>query len=364
MMPHDNDTLLQTYRKMVQEGELHHSPQQNLVIEQLQILSHRLEHYTPPPETSFFASLFGEQQTALKGLYIFGGVGSGKTMLMDLFFEHINYAQKQRLHFSAFMEYIHQQIKEVRKLSQADPITLVADHFIQHTTLLCLDEFQVTDITDAMLLDRLFQSLFQKGLVLVTTGNIAPQNLYASGLNRMLFLPFIDLLEEHMDIIELETGQDFRRTSITTQTVWFLAPHAESNEPYLKLWHSLINGLEANTDRLIVNEHPLPKPIAYEKIARFSFAALCSQDLGKADYLAIAKHYNTLFIDDIPMMKAENINEARRFTWLIDTLYDQKVTLIASAQVLPDELFVFGSTAQEFKRTASRLIEMSQNHLI
>ncbi len=359
MTPTQQNTPLQTYREMVQTGQLQYSPAQNLVMEKLQLLSNRLLHYTPPKELGFLGSLFGKQQDFLGGLYIFGGVGSGKTMLMDLFYASLNFPQKDRLHFSAFMEQVHSLIKKFRAQDNDDPITAVAEHISQQTVLLCLDEFQVTDITDAMILGRLFQALFGRGLVLVTTGNIAPHNLYTDGINRPLFLPFIDLIEKYTDVIELQSHKDYRRDAIGQDTLWYIAPDAKTNTPYLEQWQRMSAGFTPSAQILWVNGRNLEISLAAGKVARFTFDQICGQPLGRADYLAISQNYSVLFIDDIPVIDQDNLNEARRFTLLVDTLYDANILLVASAHADPDALFPQGRTAEEFKRTASRLIEMS-----
>ncbi len=357
-------TPISQYRALLQADVLQYDSAQNLVIESLQLLSNRLQHYTLPTKAGFMSSLFGKQNEVLKGLYIFGGIGSGKTMLMDLFFASVQIPNKKRYHFSTFMEKIHHDIKEARALSPEDPIQIIADNFIKEATLLCLDEFQVTDITDAMILSRLFEALFSQGLVLVTTGNIAPQNLYAEGLNRALFLPFLDLIALHMDIIELETGKDYRRQGLQEQSLWHIAPRAHENAPYLAQWRKLTAGFTPVPETLRVNGRTLTVPLAAGKIARFRFEDLCAHALGRADYLAIAQKYTTVFIDDIPILQPEQSNEAQRFIVLIDTLYDENITLVASAHGQPDALYKQGKGAEAFKRTASRLLEMRHNRAV
>ena len=258
------------------------------------------------------------------------------------------------------MEHIHNLIKKFRAQGSDDPIHDVAEHISQKTVLLCLDEFQVTDITDAMILGRLFEALFAHGLVLVTTGNIAPQNLYKDGINRPLFLPFIDLIEKYTDVIELESYKDYRRDAIGGNTLWYISPNAETNTPYLEQWQRMTAGFTPSPQTLRVNGRNLLIPLVAGKVARFTFLQICGQPLGRADYLAISQNYNTLFIDDIPIINKDNLNEARRFTLLVDSLYDANVLLVASAFAKPDALFPQGRTAEEFKRTASRLIEMSR----
>jgi cell division protein ZapE len=302
----------------------------------------------------------------IRGLYVWGSVGRGKTMLMDMFFDAAPQRRKRRAHFHAFMVDVHRRIHEWRQAKKAgkargdDPIQPVADALAREARLLCFDEFSVTDIADAMILGRLFEALFARGVVIVATSNVEPSRLYEGGLNRALFLPFIDLLGQSMEIVHLDARTDFRLEKIGGSPVYYTPAGEAARASMDDIFHRLTGKAHGEPAVLPVLGRQLTVPEAADHVARFSFGQLCAQPLASADYLALAENYHTVFIDDIPVMAAHMRNEAKRFINLIDTLYDQHVKLVASAEAEPARLYTGtqGREAFEFERTASRLIEM------
>jgi cell division protein ZapE len=311
-------------------------------------------------------------QSRIKGLYICGDVGRGKTMLMDLFFEASPVLRKRRAHFHEFMLDVHERVHALRqkmKLGEyagADPIELAAADLAREAWLLCFDEFHVTDIADAMILGRLFAQLFARGVVLVATSNVEPAELYKDGLNRALFLPFIRMLEDNTDVVRLSSRTDFRLEKLAGMRVGYVPADAAADAALDRAWHRLTRGRNGETQELPLKGRSVRVPRAAMGVARFSFSDLCEQPLGAADYLRIAREYHTIILDHVPVMTFETRNAAKRFVILIDTLYDLNVKLIASAEAEPDGLYRGdeGFEVLEFRRTASRLIEMrSQDYL-
>ncbi|WP_131196583.1 cell division protein ZapE [Lichenihabitans psoromatis] len=317
-------------------------------------------------EGSMLSRLFGKKPDAPRGLYIFGDVGRGKTMLMDLFFDLAPVPRKRRVHFHAFMAEVHARIHAWRQRKKQgegagdDPIAPVADMVAGEARLLCFDEFAVTDIADAMILGRLFTRLFAAGVTVVATSNVDPGDLYKDGLNRALFLPFIALLQERMDVLRLEARTDFRLLKLTRSSTYLVPVDAAAHSALSHMFLDL-TGTETGQpgDLPLLGRH-LHVPEAAGGVARFSFADLCEQPLGAADFLAIAQAFHTVVIDGIRIIAASERNVAKRFITLIDTLYDRHVKLLASAEAEPQDLYVAdeGREAFEFDRTVSRLIEM------
>ena len=355
------------YRELVEAGRLEADPAQIALIERLDGLATRLEGYTPRAAPSAFERLIGARQVeAPRGLYIFGPVGRGKTLLMDLFFDAAPVKAKRRVHFHAFMADVHARLHHWRALRKAgevsgdDPIAPAAVALAAQAWLLCFDEFSVRDIADAMILGRLFAQLFALGVVVVATSNVAPDDLYSDGLNRTLFLPFIALMRERMDIFALEARTDFRLEKLTRAPVFYSPADAAARIALDDAFKRLTGCQRGEPLRIELLGRALEAPEVFDGVARFSFDDLCRRPLGAPDYLAIAQRFHTVLIDDIRVMSADQRNEAKRFINLIDTLYDQRVKLIASAEAEPAALFVGkdGAEAIEFERTASRLIEM------
>jgi len=356
------DGPLARYREKVASGALHDDNAQRLAVEKLQLLHNRLEGYDPARPGRVGLARFGwgrERITAsdIPGLYLFGGVGRGKSMLMDLFFEGAPVARKRRVHFHAFMQSVHSGIAAARANGSDDPIAPVGDEIAANAALLCFDEMQISDITDAMIVGRLFERLFAAGVIVVTTSNRPPDDLYKDGLNRQLFLPFIEQIKARLEVYHLESPHDHRQNRLQGQKTYLSPLGPAAKEVLDEAWETLAAGPGEVLE--------LPRPGRVLRIAAFrngvardSFAALCSAALGPGDYLALAAAIRVLILDDIPLLSRAKNNEAKRFVTLIDALYEGKVRLIASAAAEPDDLYPEGAGAFEFQRTASRLSEM------
>jgi cell division protein ZapE len=368
-----SETFATRYAALIAAGEIEVDAGQALLARRLAELARRVDRRRLAQKSSSLGWLFGRRDSAaapLKGLYIYGEVGRGKTMLMDVFFTTSPVNRKRRAHFHEFMADVHERVHVYRQESKngdgEDPIRRAAAAIAEESFLLCFDEFHVTDIADAMILSRLFTRLFELGVVVVATSNLPPQELYKDGLNRALFLPFIALLEKHCDVVRLEARTDFRLEKLTGMPVWYVPADAKAKAALDEAWRRLAGGRAGAPCELTVKGHAVRVPEAAMGLARFSFEELCAQPLAAADYLKIAHEFHTLIIDGIPVMDYVHRNEAKRFIILIDTLYDNSVKLIASAAAQPDALYTGdqGFEVQEFKRTVSRLIEMrSQSYL-
>lgn len=303
-------------------------------------------------------SLFQRGRAVPRGIYLCGEVGRGKTMLMDLYFTVAKTAPKQRWHFHAFMSAVHERIGEARKGAHGDPMPAVAASIAAEARLLCLDELHVTDIADAMILGRLFTGLFERGVVAVATSNSPPDQLYWNGLNRQLFLPFIELIAQHMEVVELLSAKDYRLDKLSLEQL-YITPAGPAATAALDLQFQRLTGEHTpGPQHLEVKGRKLHVPQAAAGVARFCFDDLCRQPLGPLDYLHIAHAFHTVVVDGIPVLSPDERNEARRFIHLIDTLYDRRVCLIASAGAEPAHLYPKGEGSKLFERTASRLIEM------
>ena len=305
-----------------------------------------------------FSSRGDAEEGAQKGLYLYGGVGRGKSMLMDLFFETAPVERKRRAHFHAFMQEVHKGIDAARSGGAPDPIQPVAEKIAAEATLLCFDEMQVTDIADAMILGRLFDKLFDEGVVVVITSNRHPSDLYKDGLNRQLFLPFIDRLCGELDIHHLDGPTDFRLARLHGLEIYHspLGPVADAAMD--QAWDEVTEGATGAPLSLEVSGRQVTVPRYASGVGRAEFEELCGQPLGAADYMAITERVRTLFIDRIPRLSRANYDRAKRFVTLIDTLYEAKIHLVCSADAEPDNLYEEGEGAFEFERTASRLMEM------
>jgi len=359
--------IAEHYAARVAAGEIESDPGQLHAVGRLSRLERELGEYHPPEKSGALGWLMARRPVAApRRLYFWGDVGRGKTMLMDLFFAEATATKKRRVHFHEFMAEVHERIQHFRhqlkygEVAGLDPIQLTAREISQETTLLCFDEFIVTDIADAMILGRLFEKLFELGLVLVATSNAAPHELYKDGLNRALFVPFIRLIEEKLEVVHLEARTDFRLEKLSGVAVWHVPADAKAHAAIDFAWLRLAGPSGGAPMELPHLGRTIHIPKAGGGAARFTFDDLCLKPLGASDFVDIAQTFHTLVVENIPVIAAEHRNEAKRLILLIDTLYDNSVKLIASAAAEPDRLYLGtdGFENFEFHRTASRLIEM------
>jgi cell division protein ZapE len=363
------------YAALVAAGEIERDGAQEDAVARLGRLNERLAMHRLARKSSSLGWLFGqrvEPGEELKGLYIWGEVGRGKTMLMDMFFAACPVQRKRRAHFHQFMLDVHERLNAYRhkvKYGETiadDPVHLTADDLAEQAWVLCFDEFHVTDIADAMILGRLFTRMFEHGVVVVATSNVEPDELYQDGLNRALFLPFIGLLTQRLEVLRLEARTDFRMEKLAGVKVWHVPADAAADRAIDAAWRRLTGGRDGQALDLVVKGHHLHVPCAAMGGARFGFHDLCGQPYGAIDYLRIAHEFHTVVIDHVPVMTFADRNEAKRFIALIDTFYDAGVKLIASAAAEPGALYRAseGYEVNEFKRTASRLIEMGSTEYL
>jgi cell division protein ZapE len=350
--------LLEQYERRVALGEIEPDAAQREAAVRLDALASALEDWRPAGRGGLLSSLFRPRTAPPRGLYIHGAVGRGKTMLMDLFFETVAFTPKRRLHFHEFMGEVHERIQRGRATTDGDPIPFVAGEIAAETGLLCFDELTITDIADAMILARLFKALFERGLVVVATSNAPPERLYWNGLNRQLFLPFIALIQAHLDVLELRSAKDFRLDKLAGRPLYFTPCDAKAKAEIDAHWARLTGNHPGAPTSVEVKGRQVAVPLASMGVARFGFADLCEKPLGAVDYLHIAHAFHTVIVECIPVLTPARRNEARRLIHLIDTLYDNRNSLIASAEAEPDHLYPHGDGADLFERTASRLMEM------
>jgi cell division protein ZapE len=369
MLPTSQTSFHTQYQALISSGAIEPDAAQAEVADAFAALERRLTNYKPSRKNGLLGRLFADKNGGPpRGLYIHGEVGRGKTMLMDLFFQSSPVEHKRRAHFHEFMADVHERIYAYRqeasrgKLANGgDVIALTANAIFEEAWLLCFDEFHVTDIADAMILGRLFAKLFELGTVVVATSNVAPQDLYKGGLNRALFLPFIDQISAHMDVMRLDARTDFRLEKLVGVKMW-LVPADDAASSALDLaWAKLTGKAPCKPRDISIKGRTLHVPCSSHGVARFSFADLCEKPLAASDYLRLARDYHTILVDRVPVMDYAERNAAKRFITLIDTLYDNAVKLMASAEADPLSLYLAteGNEANEFKRTSSRLIEMS-----
>jgi len=371
-MPHriqPGDSVLARYQAMVADGELEADPAQEDIAAKLDRLNGRIANMRLASKSSSLGWFFARKARnaePVRGLYIHGSVGRGKSMLMDFFYRACPAKRKRRAHFHDFMADIHDRIGAHRTALKEgtvkgdDPIQPVARAVASQARVMCFDEFTVTDITDAMILSRLFTALFAEGVVLIATSNVVPDQLYKDGLNRGLFTPFIDTLKTHVSVVSLDADRDYRQGRASGTPRYMTPLDARAEMAMDAVWAKMTGNSKAKPETVTVKGRDITVPLAANGAARFNFADLCEAPLGARDYLAIARQYPTIMIDDVPVIGDGKRNEAKRFINLIDTLYDNQISLVLSAEAEPDALYqaTSGNEAFEFERTASRLIEM------
>jgi cell division protein ZapE len=352
-------SVLEHYQRRLRLGEIEADGAQFEAAHRLDRLASELTDWQAARRGGLsITSLFRPRATPPRGVYLHGGVGRGKTMLMDLFFEVVPFTPKRRLHFHEFMSEAHERIQRGRATTDGDPIPFVAAEIAAEAGLLCFDELTVTDIADAMILSRLFKALLARDVVVVATSNAAPDRLYWNGLNRQLFLPFIELLESHLDVVELKAAKDFRLDKLAGRQLYFSPCDSRAAAGVEEHWARLTGQHAGAPTSLEVKGRRVPVPLAHMGVARFTFGDLCEKPLGALDYLHIAHAFHTIIVEGIPLLTPERRNEARRLVHLIDTLYDNRNCLIVSAAAEPDGLYPEGDGTVLFERTASRLMEM------
>ncbi|CAH0204062.1 cell division protein ZapE [Roseomonas sp. CECT 9278] len=378
------DGPLPALRARIAAGTITADPAQVMAAEKLQDLWRRTRGYDPraePPDTGGFLSRFFRRKAteeapagAPMGLYLVGEVGRGKSMLMDLFFEAAEVPRKKRLHFHQFMQQAHRRIHAWKMrdadapaptdIHDHDPIPPLADSIVAEAALLCFDEFQVHDIADAMILGRLFEALFARGVVVVATSNTAPDDLFRGKPGRDAFLPFIALIKKRIEVLVIESARDYRRERIRGLPTWHVPADGRAERALDAAFAELIGDTAPAATTLTLLGRRVEVPQAARGVARFGFDEICGRPLGPADYLAVATHFHAIVLDGIPRLGPENFDKARRFITLVDTLYEHRVKLVASAEDVPDRLYERGENAAMFERTASRLVEMqSQDYL-
>ncbi len=368
-MPDYSISVCEQLKALTVSGSLQVDSAQMDVAKKLDRVLADLKRKRPAAKSSALGWMFAARKKSaetIKGLYIHGSVGRGKTMLMDMFFAMAPCSKKRRAHFFEFMNDVHNRIAAQRlkfkngETKQTDPIPPVAADLYAEAELLCFDEFTVTDIADAMILSRLFSELFSLGCVLIATSNVEPDNLYRDGLNRGLFLPFIDLLKKHVDIVTLDSPTDYRMEKLNSQPVYLTPLDQRTDMAMDASWMQGLHGRKAQPTEIPMKGRSIHVPLAVDRMARFSFADLCDAPLGPADFLAIAERFDTIFLDHVPKLGPDKRNQTKRFIILIDTLYDHNIRLYVSAAAMPEDLLEErrGTEGFEFDRTASRLFEM------
>jgi cell division protein ZapE len=361
-------SVIARYDRLVTVGEIRPDPDQRAAAEKLNTLALALEDV--PPKGSILWRMLRRAPEPLRGLYMWGGVGRGKSMLMDLFYDTLTVEKKRRAHFHEFMLDVHDRLRAARQSEKGDPIPPVVASIAEEARVLCFDEMVVNNMADAAILSRLFTGLLDAGVTVVTTSNRVPDDLYKDGLNRHLFLPFIELLKARMDVIALNGPTDYRLDRLSGAETWLVPNGPEATKSLSATFFRLTD--YPPEDRAHVPSEELPVhggrsihvPKSLKGVAVFSFKRLCREARGSPDYLAVARRFHTVIIVGIPILGPENRNEAARFVTLIDALYEYKVKLLASADAAPENLYPSGDGAFEFQRTVSRLMEMGSEEYL
>lgn len=364
-------TLLDKYSSLVSSGQIREDLSQKAALIKLEKIYNSIIQSKSASRPLFTKILKASlKNTRTKGGYIYGDVGRGKSMLLDLFFENLPIEKKKRVHFHAFMLDVHARLHKWRKDNKfnktaKDPVAIIARDIAKESEVLCFDELQVNDITDAMILGRLFLALFKNNVVIIATSNRHPKDLYKDGLQRERFLPFIKLIKERLEIIHIEAEIDYRFQHLKSLKSVYQHPLGKKASLFIQqTFASLTNDAQPVSTTLNISGRKLVLSKTHGDIAWTSFSNLCERALGAADYIALAKEYSTILLEGIPKMSRDNRNEAKRFVTLIDELYEHKVKLIATAEVAPEELYNTGDGSFEFKRTVSRLIEMQSEQYL
>ncbi|HEY0116445.1 MAG TPA: cell division protein ZapE [Allosphingosinicella sp.] len=350
------------YQALIAAGELRPDPDQAAAVEQLSALQAKLE--SGGARSGFFSRLLGARPEPVRGIYMWGGVGRGKSMLMDLAYDSIAFSPKRRIHFHEFMLGVHERLRAERAKESGDPVPPVALALAAEAKLLCFDEMVINNTADAMILSRLFAHLLDAGVTVITTSNRPPDDLYKNGLNRELFLPFIALLKERLDVVGLNGSTDYRLERLGGMPTWHVPNGAAATEALRDAFFRLTDFSVEDAahvpayDLAVPGGRILHVPKSLKGVAVFSFKRLCGEARGASDYLTIARNFHTMILVGIPRLGPENRNEAARFVTLIDALYEHKVKLLAAADAQPRSLYTQGDGAFEFERTASRLMEM------
>ena len=358
-------SLAVAYAALIARGEVRSDPDQLKAVALLDRVKAELE--STPPRGSVLWKMFGKAPEPVRGAYLWGGAGRGKTMLMALFFDTLAVRRKRRVHFHAFMIEVHQRLHAARENEQGDPIIQVAEAIADETRVLCFDELFVTSSADAAILSRLFTALIERRVTMIATSNRPPRDLYKNGINRDLFVPFIHLLEARLDILALDGPTDYRRDRLGSEPIWYVPADDTATKALSGAFFRLTDYPPEDRAHVPSEEldvgggRTLHVPKSLKGVAVFSFKRLCGEARGASDYLAIARHFHAVIIVGIPMMGPENRNEAARFVTLIDALYEYKVKLLASAAARPDALYPSGDGSFEFQRTVSRLEEMQSD---